>query len=163
MVSCLTTGLHVDDHSITFRAFPRPKFDHHLTIAHLLKHMSQNLQGALLCQKYAMLGTSVWICHLQRTWMNCWDRLKKHAMSREGVYKTIKAWFVRNPRSLFWPTEKPPCHFISWPVVAMAAVWCTLPRSQAPISWQDTDTGPISWQWKCLQKHSDCTRPMANT
>ena len=133
------------------------------TLSNICHRIFKALNGALLCHKYAMVGSSIWICRLQRTWMNYWDCLKKHAMSREGVYKTIKAWFVQNPRSLFWPTEKPLCHFIIWPVVAMAAVWRTLPRSQAPISWQDTDTGPISWQWKCLKKHSDCTRPMANT
>ena len=113
------------------------------TFSNICHRIFKALNSALLCQKYAMVGWSVWICHLQRTWMNCWDRLKNMLCP------------VRNPRSLFWPTEKPLCHFIIWPVVAMAAVWRTLPRSQGPISWQDTDTGPISWQWKCLQKHSD--------
>ena len=111
------------------------------TFSNICHRIFKALNSALLCQKYAMVGWSVWICHLQRTWMNCWDRLKNMLCP------------VRNPRSLFWPTEKPLCHFIIWPVVAMAAVWRTLPRSQATISWQDT--GPISWQWKCLQKHSD--------
>ena len=134
------------------------------TFSNICHRIFKALNGALLCQKYAMVGWSVWICHHQRTWMNCWDRFKKDEMSREGVYKTtIRSGLFGTQGRFFWPTENPLCHFISWPVVAMAAVWRTLPRSQAPISWQDTDTGPISWQWKCLQKHSDCTRPMADT
>ena len=126
------------------------------TFSNICHRIFKALNSALLCQKYAMVCSSVWICHLQRTWMNCWYRLKTcHDQRRCLQDHQGKAWFVRNPRSFFWPTEKPLCHFIIWPVVAMAAVWRTLPRSQGPISWQDTDTGPISWQWKCLQKHSD--------
>ena len=86
-----------------------PSHDQNLTItwpsptfSNICHRIFKALNGALLCQKYAMEGLSVWICHLQRTWMNCWDRFKKDEMSGEGVYKTtIKVWFVRNPRSLF--------------------------------------------------------------
>ena len=46
------------------------------TFSNICHRIFKALNGALLCQKYAMVGSSVWICHLQRTWMNCWDRLK---------------------------------------------------------------------------------------
>ena len=61
------------------------------TFSNICHRIFKALNSALLCQKYAMVCSSVWICHLQRTWMNCWDRFKKYEMSREGVYKTIKA------------------------------------------------------------------------
>ena len=81
------------------------------TFSNICHRIFKALNGALLCQKYAMVGWSVWICHLQRTWMNCWDRFKKDEMSREGVYKTtIKVWFVRNPRSLFFDQLR--IHFV---------------------------------------------------
>ena len=47
------------------------------TLSNICHRIFDALNGALLCQKYAMVGWSVWICHLQRTWMNCWDRFKK--------------------------------------------------------------------------------------
>ena len=46
------------------------------TFSNICHRIFKALNSALLCQKYAMVGSSVWICHLQRTWMNCWDRLK---------------------------------------------------------------------------------------
>ena len=126
------------------------------TFSNICHRIFKALNSALLCQKYAMVGWSVWICHLQRTWMNCWDRLKNMLCPERVFTRPSRQGLVcSEPKVVFWPTEKPLCHFIIWPVVAMAAVWRTLPRSQGPISWQDTDTGPISWQWKCLQKHSD--------
>ena len=71
------------------------------TLSNICHRIFKALNSALLCQKYAMVGWSVWICHLQRTWMNCWDRLKTchvqrrclQGKARPGLFGTQGRFF----------------------------------------------------------------------
>ena len=71
------------------------------TFSNICHRIFKALNGALLCHKYAMVGLSVWICHLQCTWMNCWDCLKNMLCpekvftrpSRSGLFRTQGRFF----------------------------------------------------------------------
>ena len=131
------------------------------TLSNICHRIFKTLNSAVLCQKYAMVGSSVWICHLQRTWMNYWDCLKTCYVQR-SVYQTIKAWFVRNPRSFVLTNWETTLSFLSagqswrW---QLCDVLFRVPRLPSP---DKTQTQVPSLDNESAFKNT-VTSPMANT